>query len=484
MPNPILPLWECIPDGEPRLFGDRVYLYGSHDRYGCSRFCDYKLKAWSASVNDLNHWVCHGHIFQTRPDTDHESSVPHTSNELYAPDVVEKDGKYYLFTYIVGAKGCVSVSDKPEGPFKFLSTYEYAPEDAGDDGIYNDPGVLVDDDGKVYIYYGFEGSNMNELDPETMYKVLPGSLKKRVMDDRAEVPVEKRFYEASSPRKIGDTYYLIYSPRKGSRLAYATSDSPTGPFTYRGYLIDNGIDYPGGNNHGSLCKIGDQWYVFYHRMTNDSVFSRRACVEKVQILPDGTIPPVEMTSLGFEESLTPYEPVKAEIACVLKGGCFVTEKDVFRRVVTKVTDGCVVGFKYFDFGEDDSTKTMELAVKVVGMGCKGKLHVWIDGTQTAEELAAEQGEQSEATAEGHGCMTQEGLEIIWYSSEGKKQAGRKIGVVEIGLGDGVYRGRVENVTGRHALYFVADLGLPKGAWTSSFFDGRTICEMEEFVFMK
>ena len=435
-------------------------------------------------MNDLNHWVCHGHIFQTRPDTDHESSVPHTSNELYAPDVVEKDGKYYLFTYIVGAKGCVSVSDKPEGPFKFLSTYEYAPEDAGDDGIYNDPGVLVDDDGKVYIYYGFEGSNMNELDPETMYKVLPGSLKKRVMDDRAEVPVEKRFYEASSPRKIGDTYYLIYSPRKGSRLAYATSDSPTGPFTYRGYLIDNGIDYPGGNNHGSLCKIGDQWYVFYHRMTNDSVFSRRACVEKVQILPDGTIPPVEMTSLGFEESLTPYEPVKAEIACVLKGGCFVTEKDVFRRVVTKVTDGCVVGFKYFDFGEDDSTKTMELAVKVVGMGCKGKLHVWIDGTQTAEELAAEQGEQSEATAEGHGCMTQEGLEIIWYSSEGKKQAGREIGVVEIGLGDGVYRGRVENVTGRHALYFVADLGLPKGAWTSSFFDGRTICEMEEFVFMK
>ena len=57
-------------------------------------------------------------------------------------------------------------------------------------------------------------------------------------------------------------------------------------------------------------------------------------------------------------------------------------------------------------------------------------------------------------------------------------------MVEIGLGDGVYRGRVEKVTGRHALYFVADLGLPKGAWTSSFFDGRVICELEEFVFLK
>ena len=483
MANPILPLWECIPDGEPRQFGDRVYIYGSHDRFGCDRFCDYKLKCWSAPVSNLNDWTCHGHIFQTRPDTDHESSVPHTDHELYAPDVVEKDGKYYLYTYIAGALGCVSVSDRPEGPFKFLSTYEYAPEDAGDNGIYNDPGVLVDDDGKVYVYYGFEGSNMNELDPETMYKVIPGSLKKQVVDDRCEVPAEKRFYEASSPRKIGDTYYLIYSPRKGSLLAYATSDSPTGPFTARGYIIDNGVDFPGGNNHGSLCKVGDQWYIFYHRMTNNSVFSRRACVEKVQILPDGSISTVEMTSLGFEESLSPYKPVKAEIACVLIGGCFVTEKDLFRRVVTQITEGCIIGYKYFDFGEDYSTKTMELAVKITGMGCKGKLHVLIDGTET--EIAELQADESEESKEHNNEVLSAGLpEVVEYSSLSKGKPGKEIGVIELGLGDGIYRGRVQNVTGRHALYFKADIGLPKGAWTSSFFDGRVICELEEFVFLK
>ena len=443
MPNPILPLWECIPDGEPRQFGDRVYLYGSHDRYGCTEFCDYKLKVWSAPLDDLNHWTCHGHSFHTAPDTDHPSSVPHTDRELYAPDVVEKDGRYYLYTYIVGSKGCVSVSDRPEGPFTFLSLYDCAPEDAGDDGIFNDPGVLVDDDGRVYVYYGFEHSCMNELDPATMTRVLPGSLRRRVMDDRPEVPEERRFYEASSPRKIGDTYYLIYSPRKGSRLAYATAPSPVGPFTYRGYIIDNGVDYPAGNNHGSLCRVGDQWYIFYHRMTNNSIFSRRACVERVEILPDGTIPPVEMTSLGFEESLTPYEPVKAEIACVLTGGCFVTEKDLFTRPVTAITDGCVIGYKYFDFGADDATKTMELALRVRGAGCRGCFRVRLD-----------------------------------------RPDGPEIGTVEVGLGDGVFRGRVQAVTGRHALYLIAEAHTPKEGWTRRFFEGRAICELEEFVFLK
>ncbi len=498
MANPILPLWECIPDGEPRQFGNRVYLYGSHDRYGSGEFCDYKLKCWSAPVDDLNHWVCHGHIFQTRPDNDHESSVPHTDHELYAPDVVEKDGKYYLYTYIAGSKGCVSVSDRPEGPFKFLSTYEYAPEDAGDYGIYNDPGVLVDvfEDAaggkscRVFVYYGFEGSNMNELDPETMYKVLPGSLKKRVIDDRREVHPEQRFYEASSPRKIGNTYYLIYSPRKGSRLAYATSDSPVGPFTYRGYIIDNGIDYPAGNNHGSLCRVGDQWYVFYHRMTNNTMFSRRACVEKVNILPDGTIPPVEMTSLGFEESLDPYMPVKAETACVLTGGCFVTEKDLFRRVITQVKDGCVIGYKYFDFGEDDSTKTMEFAVKTGGMGCRGKLHIMIDGTGADSDISklatgGNGGAAPAAAADSTGGTgTADVPETVPYDSVGNKLPGTEIGVVETGLGDGIYRTRVKNVTGRHALYFVADLDVKRETWPGSFFIDRVICELEEFVFMK
>lgn len=438
MPNPILPLWEYIPDGEPRLFGDRVYLYGSHDRTNSDAFCDFKLKVWSASIHQLNHWQCHGHSFHTLPDRDHPSDTPWTTRELYAPDVVSKDGKYYLYAYILGSKGCVGVSDVPEGPFKLLSTYQYAEGQDGDEGIYNDAGVLVDDDGKVYIYYGFERNFINELDGSTMVNILDGSLKADVLSQ--EEPF--RFFEASSPRKINGIYYLIYSPRIGSRLAYATSTSPTGPFEYRGYIIDNGKDYPAGNNHGSVCFFNDQWWVFYHRMTNNSIMSRRACVERIEILPDGSIPEVEMTSLGFDTALSPYENTPAELACVLKGGCMIVERTPFMRPITAITDACVIGYKYFDFGVDHSNTTLKFCASIRGTGSSCVLKLFLDDPVTGTEL-------------GH-C--------------------------EIGMNDGVYATHVPSVTGRHALYFVVESSY--GGWFVDSFKGRHLFELESFQFMK
>lgn len=442
MPNPILPLWEYIPDAEPRVFGDRVYLYGSHDRAGCDMFCDYKLKVWSAPLDDLNNWVCHGDSFRTKDGGERPADTPWTRSECYAPDVIEKDGKYYLYAYIVGSKGAVGVSDKPEGPFELLGQYLYGEgEKVGDDGIFNDAGVLVDDDGKVYVYYGFTESNMNEIDPADMHTIVPNSYMRPVIPDDESVPEEQRFFEASSPRKINGRYYLIYSPCKGSRLAYATADSPRGPFTYRGYIIDNSVDYPGGNDHGSVANINGQWYIFYHRMTNNTIMSRRACVEKIEILEDGTIPTVEMTSLGFEDSLNPYKPTPAEIACVLKGGCYITEKDIFTRVITNIKDGAVFGYKYFDFGEDFTGDSLTLAMKVRGMGADCKVKVMLD---------AEDGEE--------------------------------IGVLTVGRADGVYTCKVKNVTGRHALYFKPYHGVE--GWIKPSFDEKCLFEAESFVIMK
>lgn len=440
MPNPILPLWEYIPDAEPRVFGDRVYLYGSHDRAGCDFFCDYKLKVWSASVHDLNNWICHGHSFHTRPDEEHVSETEEwTDHELYAPDVVEKDGKYYLYAYILWAKGCVGVSDHPEGPFKLKSRYIYDEADGGDEGIFNDPGVLVDDDGRVYIYYGYEKSHMNEINPDNMVEIKKGSY---IEDVIPTGDGEMDYFEASSPRKVNGRYYLIYSPKKGNRLAYAVSDSPTGPFERKGYIIDNGVDYPAGNDHGSICCINGQWYVFYHRMTNGTLTSRRACVEKIEILPDGTIPTVEMTSLGFQKSLDPYQITPAEIACVLKGGCLITEKDTYTRPVTNIRTGSIIGYKYFDFGEDYSGSKMEFSVRVAGCGCHAKIHILLDDYEN----------------------------------------GHEIGCCDVHMHDGEYTARVENVTGRHALYFKIEHDYE--GWFKDCFLERNLFDMISFVFKK
>ena len=161
------------------------------------------------------------------------------------------------------------------------------------------------------------------------------------------------FFEAPSIRKRGDTYYFIYSSEVMHELCYATSKEPTGGFKYGGVIVSNcdlhidtykPADMPtayGANNHGSMVQIGDDWYIFYHRMTNNTIMSRRACVEKIEILPDGTIPTVEMTSLGFEDGLDPFKPYPADIACVLKGGCFITEKDIFTRSIVNITEGNV-----------------------------------------------------------------------------------------------------------------------------------------------
>ncbi len=436
MANPYLPSWEYVPDGEPRVFGDRIYVYGSHDRKDSIDFCDYKLKVWSAPVSDPTKWVCHGDIFRSRDGHDSPSDVDWTDELLFAPDVVERGGKYYLYAYIVNAKGCVAVADRPEGPFRLLSRYEYDIPNHYDNGTFIDPGVLVDDDGRVYIYCGYQGSYMCEL-KDNMYEAVPGSYKLDI------IPTAEphRFFEACSPRKINGTYYLIYSPQRGSCLDYATSDSPTGPFTYRGTIIDNGIDFPGGNDHGSVCCINGQWYIFYHRMTNGTIMSRRGCVERIEILPDGTIPQVEMTSLGFEESLNPYDFTPADTACVLKGGCYITETSVFERPIVNVTDGCVMGWKYFDFGEDFASKTMQIRLKLRGTGSRGRVHVRLDS-----------------------------------------EDGEELGTVDFAEDSGTAGARIKAATGRHAVFLVAESGYE--GWFAGEMKGRQLFMLDGFVIMK
>src|SRR5690606_9669154 len=138
-------------------------------------------------------------------------------------------------------------------------------------------GVLLDDDGRVYLYWGGDSSHMAELDPETMVDILPGTYRENILPKAAPF----HFQEGIPPHNINGTYYLVYAA--GLNKAYATSDSPTGPFTYRGVIVSHAVDAHGGNIHGGLAELNGQWYIFYHRMTNRTVYSRRACVERVTI---------------------------------------------------------------------------------------------------------------------------------------------------------------------------------------------------------
>ena len=181
-----------------------------------------------------------------------------------------------------------------------------------------DPGVLTEGE-KTYLYTGFCAAG-DKSRSGAMATVLGPDMLTIVEEPVFVVPSEPyskgsgfeghEFFEAPSIRKKGDTYYLIYSSIVMHELCYATSQFPTKDFVYQGVIVSNNdlhIDtykpadkpmYYGGNNHGSIVEMNGKWYIFYHRHTNGTNFSRQGCIEQIEFLEDGTIPQVEMTSCG------------------------------------------------------------------------------------------------------------------------------------------------------------------------------------------
>lgn len=444
--NPILPLWEYIPDGEPYLFDDpdnpgkkRVYLYGSHDML-VDKYCGTDLVVWSADPDSLNNWRYDGVIFKSMNDRDGNAlNKDWQLDVLYAPDVTEvtlPDGskEYYMIPndQTGNRLSMVTKSNRPDGPFKVINWSKN--DSKATEGPFGfDPAILVDDDGRVYGYWGFNKSMGAELDPTTMATVKPGTEVKNILTGRGE-PGDDRFFEASSMRKIGDKYVLIYSrwTDKGEfglydsnyTLAYAYSDNPLGPFTYGGTIIDGrGRDtdadgntivtaVPFGNTHGSILNINDRWWVFYHRQTGTDEFSRQAMVAPIEVNVEPgkggkvTISEAEYTSEGFEtDGLDPMKKYPAGIASHLTGptaprhaypkvyytGSYVEPKRIadhrvstpydlsinFNPVVNN-TNGSTVGYKYFNFDKLQDKKKVELALDIIPTGVGGTIDVYTE----------------------------------------------------------------------------------------------------------
>lgn len=358
--NPYLPLWEHLPDGEPRVFEDpdnpgkyRAYIIGSHDLRMTS-YCGPDIRIWSAPVENLGSWRDEGPAFTYEVDGKWDV--------MYAPDLVEvkrKDGKkeYYLYPHSRGQnrEAMVAKGSRPDGPF--------VPVNLTPDGKRTVPGSILGFDPAIYVqyitdpkdpdyeigfraygYWGFQKSSAAELDQNTMYSLRPGtkiierflpaSLRYGVTRDPkgTEFPAiysgedlgTFNFFEASSIRKVGNKYVSIYSGYSGpeygvgssnSTLRYVIGDSPLGPWKSGGVLVDSRAPVlnqdgtaivttnAGHNTHGSIQEINGQWYVFYHRPPRGFGFARQAMVAPVKVTWDD-----KAVSEGGTVSITGFDP--------------------------------------------------------------------------------------------------------------------------------------------------------------------------------
>lgn len=341
--NPFLPSWEYIPDGEPHVFGERLFLFGSHDRFNGTTFCMNDYVCWSCPVNDLSDWQYHGIIYRKMQDPFAKSD-----SIMQAPDVVKGfDGRYYLY-YALGMIPFVSVavSERPEGPYEYYGVVhrvDGTPVGTGRNDVFMfDPGLFMDDNRKLYLYCGFgpeetgifadackkyrlDGAYVSELEQDMLtIKTEPEKILPKVGFSSGTGFEGHEFYEGSSMRKINGIYYFIYSSILSHELCYATSKFPDRDFSFKGTLVSNGDigiydeakNYMG-NTHGSIANINGQWYVFYHRQTNRHQYSRQACAEKINFI-NGEFLQASLTSCGLNgKPLSGDDEYDANIACHL-----------------------------------------------------------------------------------------------------------------------------------------------------------------------
>lgn len=362
--NPILPKEHFVPDGEARVMPDgRLYLYGSYDISGSGEYCSEVLHVFS--TDDMVNWVDHGVCFRS-------SDVPWAEKgcELYAPDCIYRDGKYYLYFCMKGNMEGVAVADHPWGPFRDPSLIE------GADGDSIDPAVFIDDDGQAYYYWGQFQLRAAKLNLDMRTLDLAGKTECLIDEKR------HGFHEGACMRKRNGQYYLVFTDitrGKATSMGYAVSKSPLGPFEYKGILIDNiGCDPRTWNNHGSIAEFKGNWYVFYHRSSQNSECSRRMCVEPIFFEEDGSIREVLPTTQGCEPPISIKTGLAAADACRIGGwGAHAyicpDAKNPGEEVLAEVTGNGWAVYRYVNF--DESVSEAEIVLEAEG---KGVIELWTE----------------------------------------------------------------------------------------------------------
>lgn len=301
-------------DPSAHVFNGKIYIYPSHDIDAGIPFNDngdhFGMEDYHVfSMEDISSEAVDNGVAL------HVDDVAWAEKQMWAPDAAHKNGKYYLYFPAKRASGIfqigVAVSDSPVGPF--------VPEKDAIKGSYSiDPAVFEDEDGKHYIYFGgIWGGQLqkyrknkyheNNEEPLAGEKAL-GPIVALLRDDMlefAEEPREiqildengngllagdnaRRFFEASWVHKYNGKYYFSYSTGDTHFICYAIGDSPYGPFTYQGRILNPVI---GWTSHHSICEVEGEWYLFYHdsSLSKGVTHLRSMKVIKIDYLEDGSI---------------------------------------------------------------------------------------------------------------------------------------------------------------------------------------------------
>ena len=296
-------------DPSARVFDGKIYIYPSHDIPHDGEDNDngdeYQMRDYHVLSMDNLEAEC-----IDNGEALNEKDVPWVSEQLWAPDAVCVDGKYYLVFPARDKNGDfrlgVAVSDNPAGPFK--------PEENYIEGSYSiDPGLLQEDNGDVYVYYGglwggqlekwqLGYSNPGNPDPEPeraslgpMFAKMSKDMKSfvtepiniSILDENGE-PIkagdeERRFFEDSWINKINGKYYLSYSTGTTHYIVYATSDKREGPYTYQGRILEPVI---GWTTHHSIMEYNGKYYLFYHDCELSNGINHRRCVKYLELTLD------------------------------------------------------------------------------------------------------------------------------------------------------------------------------------------------------
>ena len=348
-------------DPTARVFNGKMYVYPSHDiptpptKPGRKDwFCmeDYHV----FSSKNLTDWHDHG-VIVTQSQV---AWVDSTSYSMWAPDCVEKGGKYYFYfpANINPALGRgfgvgVGIADSPEGPFRF----EKSPIQ-GISGI--DPCVLIDKDGQAYIYWSGRGLSMAKL-KDNMLELASEPVSIEGLPDG--------FKEGPFVFERNGKYYLTYPHVRNNteELAYSVGDSPMGPFTYAGVIMD---ESPVGcwTNHHSIVEYNKQWYLFYHHNDYSPKFdkNRSVRVDSLSFASDGKIEKVIPTLRGVGVTLASEMIQPDRYSQLSENGASIALHDsvqTFAGWYTKLAaSGAWVRYNTVDFGSEKS-KNVEISAR-------------------------------------------------------------------------------------------------------------------------